>query len=177
MPDPSHVCYLHHSSWQGWILNPLSEARDPTCVFMDTRQIRFHWATVGTLSCSFWMAWFCLTTCLVFFHKKHLLFLDFWPRLQHMNNPCHSSDLSCCSEILNLLYQEGTPRNLSLVIQWIKHCSEEVPVVALQKWIQLMAWELPYASGAKSKTKAKTKNQNCSEIILGVIPFWGSNMC
>jgi len=25
-PDPSRVCDLHHSSWQHWILNPLSEA-------------------------------------------------------------------------------------------------------------------------------------------------------
>ena len=24
----SHVCDLHHSSWQCWVLNPLSEARD-----------------------------------------------------------------------------------------------------------------------------------------------------
>ena len=27
-PDPSHVCDLHHSSWQHWILDLLSEARD-----------------------------------------------------------------------------------------------------------------------------------------------------
>ena len=27
-PDPSHVCKLHHSSRQRWILNPLSKARD-----------------------------------------------------------------------------------------------------------------------------------------------------
>ena len=27
-PDLSHVCNLHHSSWQCRILNPLSEARD-----------------------------------------------------------------------------------------------------------------------------------------------------
>ena len=27
-PGPSHVCDLHHSSQQCWILNPLSEARD-----------------------------------------------------------------------------------------------------------------------------------------------------
>ena len=27
-PDPSHVCDLHHSSWQSWVVNPLSEARD-----------------------------------------------------------------------------------------------------------------------------------------------------
>ena len=34
--DPSCVCDLHHSSWQNWILNSLSEARDSTSVFMDT---------------------------------------------------------------------------------------------------------------------------------------------
>ena len=33
--DPSHICDLHHSSWQCWILNSLSEARDQTCILMD----------------------------------------------------------------------------------------------------------------------------------------------
>ena len=28
MRNPNHVCNLHHSSWQCWLLNPLSEARD-----------------------------------------------------------------------------------------------------------------------------------------------------
>ena len=28
MQDLSCACNLHHSSWQGWILNPLKEARD-----------------------------------------------------------------------------------------------------------------------------------------------------
>ena len=37
--DPSHVCDLHHSSRQHWILNPLSEARDQTCILMDTSQV------------------------------------------------------------------------------------------------------------------------------------------
>ena len=32
--DPSHVCYLHHSSQQLWILNPLSEASNRTCNLM-----------------------------------------------------------------------------------------------------------------------------------------------
>ena len=45
-PDQSHS--LHHSSWQRWILNPLSEARDRTHILMDTSQIRFHWARAGT---------------------------------------------------------------------------------------------------------------------------------
>ena len=35
-PDPNRVYNLHHSSQQCWILNPLSKARDWTCVLMDT---------------------------------------------------------------------------------------------------------------------------------------------
>ena len=40
--DPSCICNLHHSSWQCWILNPLSEARDRTRILMDTNQIHYH---------------------------------------------------------------------------------------------------------------------------------------
>ena len=36
MQDLSCVCDLHYSSQQCWILNPLSEARDQTCILMDT---------------------------------------------------------------------------------------------------------------------------------------------
>ena len=39
MPDLSHICKLHHSSRQHWILNPLMEARDQTCILMDTGQV------------------------------------------------------------------------------------------------------------------------------------------
>ena len=38
MPDPSCICDLCHSSQQCWILNPMSEARDQTCILMDTSQ-------------------------------------------------------------------------------------------------------------------------------------------
>ena len=34
-PDLGRDYDLHHSSWQGQILNPLSEARDGTCILMD----------------------------------------------------------------------------------------------------------------------------------------------
>jgi len=46
--DPSLVCDLHHSSRQCRILNALSEARDQTCILMDTSQIHFHCAAMET---------------------------------------------------------------------------------------------------------------------------------
>ena len=36
--NPSHVCNLHHSSWQCQILNPLSEARDGNGIHAVTSQ-------------------------------------------------------------------------------------------------------------------------------------------
>ena len=46
--DPSRVCDLHHSSQQGQIPNPQGEARDGTHILMDTSQIHFPCATMGT---------------------------------------------------------------------------------------------------------------------------------
>ena len=39
---------LCHSSQQCRILNPLSKARDQTCILMDTSQFHYCWATMGT---------------------------------------------------------------------------------------------------------------------------------
>ena len=47
-PDPSHLCDLHHSSWQHQILDSLSEARDRTCNLMVPSRVRFHCATTGS---------------------------------------------------------------------------------------------------------------------------------
>ena len=51
--DPSRICDLYHSSWQHQIPNPLSEARDQTCIRMDTSQIHFHCATRALLFLGF----------------------------------------------------------------------------------------------------------------------------
>ena len=40
MQDLSCLCDLHHSSWQHWMLKPLSEARDKTHVLKDTSWVR-----------------------------------------------------------------------------------------------------------------------------------------
>ena len=37
--DPSLICDLHHSLWQQWIFNPLSKARDWTCILMDVSRV------------------------------------------------------------------------------------------------------------------------------------------
>ena len=46
--DPIHIWDLHHRSGRCQILNPLSEARDPTRNLMDPCQIRLRCTTTGT---------------------------------------------------------------------------------------------------------------------------------
>ena len=48
MWDPRCIFDLHHRSQQCQIPNPLSKARDQTCILRDASHIRFHCATVGT---------------------------------------------------------------------------------------------------------------------------------
>ena len=45
--DPSHVCDLHHSLWQCWIHNPLSEARNWTHNLMVPSRIHFRCSMTG----------------------------------------------------------------------------------------------------------------------------------
>ena len=47
VPDPSHICDRHCSSWQCWILSPLSKARDRTCILVDTSRVHSS-VTTGT---------------------------------------------------------------------------------------------------------------------------------
>jgi len=47
-PDPSHICNLHHSSQQHWILKPLSEASNQNWVLTDTSRVHYHWARMAT---------------------------------------------------------------------------------------------------------------------------------
>ena len=46
--DLSRVCDLHHSSRQCQVPDPLSKARNQTCILMDASWIHFHCATMGT---------------------------------------------------------------------------------------------------------------------------------
>ena len=106
--DPSHVCNLHHSSWQRRILNPLSKARDQTCVLMDTSQIPLHWATMGTHD----LSWTFIFLSFFFF----LFFLD--APMACGRSPGPGIDLSPQQQpepqqwqcwVFNLLSHRGTP--------------------------------------------------------------------
>ena len=48
MPDLSHICDLHHDSWQHQTPSPLREARDQTFIFMDTSHVRNPLSHSGT---------------------------------------------------------------------------------------------------------------------------------
>ena len=64
----SHVCDLHHSSWQCQILNLLSETRDRTRILMDTSQLHFHCTAVELPHLSFdhsGPAAVCSATCFI----------------------------------------------------------------------------------------------------------------
>ena len=50
MWDLSHICDLHHRSWQHQSPDPLSKARDRTSILVDTSRIPFRCATKGTPS-------------------------------------------------------------------------------------------------------------------------------
>ena len=79
MQDPSHVCDLHHSSWQCRIPDPLSEPRDKSCILMDTSRIHFHCTTQELwllLHLILWL-WFLLTLTLsLFILLRTLVLID-----------------------------------------------------------------------------------------------------
>ena len=67
--EPSHICDLHHSSWQHLILNPLSKASDRTHNLMVASWIRTH-----NLMVTSWIHFCCATMgtpCYHYFDKKY----------------------------------------------------------------------------------------------------------
>ena len=48
MPDPRHICNLHLSLQQWWILNPLSKARDQTQFLWILVRLLTYWTTTRT---------------------------------------------------------------------------------------------------------------------------------
>ena len=107
--DPNHICDLYHSSRQRWILNPLSEARDQTCILMESgwvpsplshegnslKQI-FHARTYGSLV---------LISELVFKNVPYKT-LQAWHGLIEKPSPCLQPPGSLLSRHLYTEYRE-----------------------------------------------------------------------
>ena len=95
--DQSYVCNPHHSSHWRKIPNPLSEARDRTCILMDTSRISFCRATIGIP----------IIIVLKFYIHTHSI----WKFPGQGLNPIHICDLCCnCGGNLgsfNLMCQAG----------------------------------------------------------------------
>ena len=98
MQDLSHIYDLYHSSRQCWIPDPLGEARDRTCILIDSR-IHFCCTATGTpYSFSFHLCLICYESHLfnsVQFWYKSCLNLKAWdPRVCHLRageTSCRSS--------------------------------------------------------------------------------------
>ena len=71
MQDPSHIWDLYHSSWQCWILNPLSHDRDLTGILMGTGQFCYCCTTTGTKNA-------CLSPGIQVHRKLHSPFKTLW---------------------------------------------------------------------------------------------------
>ena len=84
MPDPSHVCDLHHSSQQHRILNPLCEARDRTRNLMVPNRIRFCCTTMGSPGGEILGLWLLTEEREVILSTISSIFLatDMWPQPQ-----------------------------------------------------------------------------------------------
>ena len=98
MLDLSHICDLPHSSQQRKILNPLSEARDRTSIFMDANRIIFCCATIGT-------PYFIL----FFSFRPHQWYMKFLGQGLNLNHSCDSCRNLPQHQILNPLITVGTP--------------------------------------------------------------------
>ena len=98
MWDLSYICDLHHNSRQHRILNPLSEARDWTCTLIDSSQVRFHWATMGTSTTDTFGVINCLDSALstntdvlilsVCVYRRELWSLQDWCQQRWNQNNC-----------------------------------------------------------------------------------------
>ena len=98
MPDPSHICDLPTPELTAMPdPNPLSKARDLTCIFMGGRQICFYWASIETPHPSLDNLFF-----LDFDDINLLVFLlpfllPLWSPLWSHSDLCFLPRLWCCS--------------------------------------------------------------------------------
>ena len=108
----SHVCDLHYSPQQQQIHNTPREARDRTCILIDTSQIHLHWAMMGT-PCHVNIKDQCLPAAHTAVRKtKSLLSQD------HLTKPSHRPSFCPLGKVyllfLSSILLSSTPRECEL---------------------------------------------------------------
>ena len=88
MPGLSHVCNLHHSPWQLWILNPLSEARDWIHLLMESSRVHHHWAMTWIPTLFFKSLTGCVVSLNFIFWPKFSQYLSFYLKIQFLKFFC-----------------------------------------------------------------------------------------
>ena len=111
IPDPSPICNLYHNSGQCRILNPLSEARDQTCLLMGTSRVLNPLSHNGNSYMTFYLLF---VYCLLGPHLQHMEV----PRLGvalELQLPAYTSVTAVpdLSSICNLHYSSGQCRIFS----------------------------------------------------------------
>ena len=149
-----------HSSWQYWILNLLSKARDRTYVLMDTNQVHYCWAMTGTRECWFLnepvlLGWFCI---------NYIPSLSFFP-LQKRGNYYHYSlffEMCLLKVIRELRLHTFLPQgswNLrsSPAVQHGKDLALSLRQLRLLLWCMFdsLAQEILHATGVARKKRKK----------------------
>ena len=79
-PDPSHVCNLHRSLRQCWILNLLNEVRDQTCILIVTAEPQRELPSVISFdTCKFFVTHFSIKLIEHFDHPRKVCGIFNWP--------------------------------------------------------------------------------------------------
>ena len=175
-PDLSHICDLIHGLWQHQILNPLSEARDRTCVRMEAGQIHFSWAMMGTPPLVF-----------IFKNLEYVLFFNEIINIsfKSVNNSClvkWIKIVSCPQNDLSGLYDKlplyikhfCAFRSTALQLTWPGAMAASRGSRWRQRGSDLVCWskisdELSLSSwpSLKSPQVAMDKSSRCHLFLLG----------
>ena len=126
------VTYIHHSSRQHWILNPLNKARDWTCILMDTRWVHSHWATMGAPPTFF----SCLSSFLSYkliMSGVHGLPCKQWnPSTQNLDRYI----MYTWQLFLKWMPEKGHLPAVPAVAQWVKNLTAAVQIPGLAQYVK-----------------------------------------
>ena len=176
--DLSHIYNLNHSSGQCWILNSLSEARDPTWILMERNQVRYCWATVGIpiVSLNMFSAFFYGSS----FSRTPIRWMlaGLWPVLASKPRCSQGSSFWCRTSRLGSLMWDSDPSLLGKNLSNYDHlplCQSSawsvVILSTLFSWVLWVVKENYWTWGGEGnlRIQKKKKIDHQSDILEGLV--------